>query len=134
MIHSRHDSDRHRPRKSADSAATPQWASRDTNTTMASPFTIAWAEWVAEGLSEEECHRRATNMQIEAIQLYESECKRLFAADPLQEEFYERSWNQCIAGNLKGWPALVGLPPERRRWLRINADYLYGLYLRTGGW
>lgn len=103
-------------------------------TTMSSPFEKAWAEWVEEGASQEECLRRATNMQRDAIALYESECRRLFAMDPLQEEFYERSWNQGIAGCLKGWPALVGVAPERRRWLRINSNYLYGLFRRTGGW
>lgn len=101
---------------------------------MSSPFLKAWDEWVAEGASPEECARRAQNMQRDAIALYESECRRLFAKDPLQEEFYERSWNQGIAGTLRGWAALTGMPPERRRWLRINADYLYGLHRRTGGW
>ena len=101
---------------------------------MSSPFEKAWAEWVAAGLPPEECARRATNMQEDAIKLYESECRRLFAKDPLQAEYYERSWNQGIAGTLKGWSALTDVTQERRRWLRINADYLYGLFLRTGGW
>ena len=101
---------------------------------MSSPFAKAWEEWVAEGLPHEECIRRATNMQRDAIALYDAECHRLFAMDPLQQEYYERSWNQGIAGTLKGWSALTGVPKERRRWLRINADYLYGLFLRTGGW
>jgi hypothetical protein len=100
---------------------------------MSTPFLRAWAEWVAEGLPEEECNRRATNYQIEAIALFAAEHRRLCAMDPLQDEYFERSWNQGVAGTLRGWAALVGVTPERRRWLRINADYLYGLHLRTGG-
>jgi hypothetical protein len=100
---------------------------------MSTPFLRAWAEWVAEGLPEEECGRRATNYQIEAIALFEAEHRRLCAMDPLQDEYFERSWNQGVAGTLRGWAALKGVTPERRRWLRINADYLYGLHLRTGG-
>ena len=101
---------------------------------MTTPFAKAWEEWVAEGLSQEECARRAENMQRDAIALYDSECRRLFAKDPLQYEFYERSWNQGVAGCLKGWAALTDVSPERRRWLQINSDYLYGLFLRTGGY
>jgi hypothetical protein len=101
---------------------------------MTSPFEKAWTEWVAEGVPPEECVRRAENMQRDAFELYDSECSRLFAKDPLQKEYYERTWNQGVAGCLKGWPALIGVTAERRRWLRINAEYLYGLFLRTGGW
>jgi hypothetical protein len=101
---------------------------------MSSPFEKAWAEWVAEGASPEECARRATNMQEDAIKLYDSECRRLFDKDALQAEYYDRAYNSGVAGILQEWPALKTVSPERRRWLQINSDYLYGLFLRTGGW
>lgn len=93
-----------------------------------------WDDWVAEGLTHEECWARATEVQRAAIALYDTEHARLSAADPLFAEYYARAYESDIAGPLRDWALLPTLPRERRRQLRADANYLYGLFLRTGGY